>query len=275
MKTLSLSIAFLVCGLLPSIAQTTPLAQTIAEESETTITCELNQAPIYSEVPVFYSPNEAEAAKGTYHYKVWIPKGYHQQVTKHWPCMFVMSASGNASMEHMGDYLKRNGYIVVMLVEAKNGQWPPIVGNFLAAHDDVTKRLRVGAKFATGQSGGARASSVFVQLRPGFEGLILQSAGASLDAHGKFNVTGLKCQPHLRIAMVLGKTDKNFGEIARMKSLLSGPRFADFVFDGGHTWAPTDVFEKAMAWVTEKGSSAEATTPGTAGGSFDEIFNKK
>ena len=89
--------------------------------------------------------------------------------------MFIASPSGNASMGAMAERLKSGGYVVVMLVESKNGPWGPIVGNFLAAHDDVVQRVRIqeGLKFATGMSGGARASSVFVQARPGFAGLIL------------------------------------------------------------------------------------------------------
>src|SRR4051794_5358417 len=160
-------------------AEVTPLNQPLPEESETTITCELAEAPRANQVPVFDTQKQAEDAKGTYHYKLWLPKGYNADATRRWPCMFIMSAGGNASMGLMAAWLKANGFVVVTLAEARNGPWEPIVGNFLAAHDDVTKRVRIaeGRKFATGESGGARGSSVFVQLRPGFTGLILQGAG--------------------------------------------------------------------------------------------------
>ncbi len=165
-----IAVAPLLC--LTLHAETTPLTQPLSDESLTTITCELTQAPPYSDVPVFDKPQEAASTVGTYHYKLWLPKGYGAAPARQWPCMFVMAAGGNASMATMESWLKSNGFIVVLLVEAKNGSWSPIIGNFLAAHDDVIKRVRVadGQKYATGQSGGARASSVFVQLRPGFRG---------------------------------------------------------------------------------------------------------
>ncbi len=191
-------------------AETTPLTP-LSGETETLITCELTQPPNFSEVPVLKTPQEAQKTAGTYHYKLWLPKDYGLDPMKRWPCIFIMSPGGNASMGQMGNYLKKNGFVVVMLIEAKNGPWEPIIGNFLAAHDDVIKRVRIddGKKYATGQSGGARGSSVFVQLRPGFCGLILQSAGASFDKVGNYNVNGIRNNSNLRIAMTMGATDKN------------------------------------------------------------------
>jgi predicted peptidase len=261
---------------IPLCAETTPLTQPLSDESETTITCELIQPPRFSEVPVFKTPKEAQNTKGTYHYKLWLPKGYSADPKKQWPCMFIMSAGGNASMGKMENYLKSNGFVVVMLVEAKNGPWEPIVGNFLAAHDDVIKRVRIaeGKKYATGQSGGARGSSVFVQLRPGFGGLILQSAGASFDDANNYHIAGIKRNAQLRIAMTMGNSDKNIGEVDRMKKLFSTQRLAVFEFNGGHEWAPADVFEKAMTWVNEKPSGTSAPAGGS-GSSFDDFFKKK
>ena len=239
-----------------SHAETTPMNELVPEEKETTIVCELTRAPKYTEIPVFNSPREAEATKGTYHYKLWLPKGYRENEQKRWPCIFIMSPGGNASMGNMQSYLKSHGFVVVMLVEAKNGPWEPIVGNFLAAHDDVLKRVRVqeGKKYATGMSGGARGSSVFVQSRPGFCGLILQGAGASFDEKNNYNVAGIKRSPGLYVAVTMGATDNNKTEVDRMKEALDSTRFAAFDFSGGHIWAPAEVFEKAISWIGEKAS---------------------
>lgn len=227
------------------------LTEPLKEEVETRIACQLTQPPLYRDVPVFKTENEARKTLGSYHYNLWLPKGYNADPKKQWPCIFIMSPVGNAKMGKMGDYLRSNGFVVVMLVEAKNGPWEPIIGNFLAAHDDVIKRIRIseGKKYATGHSGGARASSLFVQLRPGFCGLILQSAGASFDDKNDYNIAGLKRNPRLRIAMTMGSTDQNKPEADRMKALLAPQSFTVFDFNGGHIWAPADVFEKAMAWV--------------------------
>jgi len=271
MKMLFPPSAILLLTLATLHGETTPPDQPLKEDGITPITCELTQAPRYTEVPVFGSQKEADSAVGTYHYNLYLPKGYNAEPAKKWPCFFVMSTSGKASMADVGNYAKAHGYIVVMLQEAKNGPWAPIMGNFLAAHDDAVKRARIGAKYAAGHSGGARASSVWVQLRPGFEGLVMEGAGASSGHNGAYNVAGIKRQPQLRIAMTMGNADKNSSEVARMQSALGKDRMLFLPFEGGHVWAPADVFEKAMAWVTAKGPA----TGGSGGKTFDEFFKKK
>ena len=67
-------------------AETTPLATPLLEEKETTIECELKEAPSVGEVPVFESQKEAKATIGTYHYKLWLPKGYNSEPQRRWPC---------------------------------------------------------------------------------------------------------------------------------------------------------------------------------------------
>jgi len=252
----------------------TPLNQALADRSVTTITCALTQPPPFSSVPIFVSDADAESSLGTYHYKLWLPGGYNADPAKQWPCLFIMSSGGDATMATMETWLKTNGFIVVMLVEARNGSWGPIIGNFLAAHDDVVKRVRVadGRKYATGVSGGARAASIFVQIRPGFCGLILQAAGVMLDEQNNYLTAGLKQLPQLRIAMTVGTFDANMAEIAPMKSAFSTQQLAVFQFNGGHTWAPSATFRKAMAWLNGEGSGKPGASPGD---SFDELFKKK
>ena len=239
-------------------AETTPLSDPLVEQKETLITCELKQAPKLSDTPVFDSAKEAADAKGVYHYKLWIPEGYNADSKKAWPCMFIASPSGKAGMGNMAAWLKASGYVVVMLVESKNGPYAPTIGNFLAAHDDVVKRVRIqdGLKFATGQSGGARASATFVQMRPGFAGVILQAAGASQNDkgvnRGMYYVAKLKGSHPIFVAMIMGDKDSNKSEVERMKALISSPYFMVFPFDGGHAWAPADVFEKAMGWMEQQ-----------------------
>ncbi len=135
----------------------TPLDAPLPEEAETEIACDLTVAPKAGEVPVLSSAKDALEALGSYHYRLWLPKGYAAEPSKRWPCIFIMSPGGRATMQSMKESLKGRGFVVVMLVEAKNGPWGPIVGNFLAAHDDVAKRVRIDptAKYATGFSGGA------------------------------------------------------------------------------------------------------------------------
>ena len=237
-----------------SAAALTPLDAPLKEQAETLITCELTKAPTLAECPIFTSPKEADTCKGVWHYKLWLPQGYLAVPSKKWPCMFIMSAGGNAGMGQMSEHLKAKGYVVVLLVESKNGEWGPVVGNFLAAHDDVIKRVRIeeGKKFATGMSGGARGSSLFVQARPGFGGLILQGAGPAFSKNG-YEIRNLRSNTKLFVAMTMGDKDNNQTEVERTRTALSAPdRFFSMSFSGGHQWAPKETFEQAIAWVEQK-----------------------
>lgn len=204
-----------------------------------------------------------EPTAGDYHYRLWLPAGYLKDTSRRWPCLFVASAGGNARLGKMEEWVRRRGFVAVMLVESKNGPWGPIVGNFLAGHDDAVQRVRIqeGLKFATGMSGGARASSVFVQSRPGFAGLILQGAGAAQADDGSYLVDELKAGPGLPVAMTMGRNDRNRSEAEALKALLGSRRFRVFEFDGGHTWAPAEVFEQAAEWVWQQAVESAGALP--------------
>jgi hypothetical protein len=247
-----------------SCAKTTTQEPRMVEQTEVTITCELTQPPKWSDIPVFESANDCQAATGTYHYVLWLPKGYLADAQRRWPCMFIADALGQAKMGNMAACLKTRGYVVVMLVESKNGPWPPIIGNFLAAHDDVVQRVRIqeGLKFATGVSGGARASSVFVQIRPGFSGVILQGAGLAYKDNGTYVVAGLHGSPTIYVAMTMGDHDKHGVEVEEVRHWIGSSHFSSFGFPGGHQWAPAETFEHALAWVEDKvRESAEPQPP--------------
>ncbi len=262
---------------LPLMAQITPLTPVPADDTKTSITCELTVAPNWKSVPVLENQNEADSMKGTYHYELWLPIGYNAAPTKAWPCIFIMSPRGPAKMKTMKPYFEAHGFIVVVLDEARNGPWEPIVGNFLAAHDDVVKRVRVadGQKYATGFSGGARGSSVFVQLRPGFRGLLLQGAGLSSDKKGNYHASGIVSNSKLHVAMTIGNADGNKVEVPRVKQLMGGGRCKVFEFEGAHEWAPTEVFEKAMASLDNKETSSTAAGASLGVGEPLDVFKKK
>lgn len=256
MKSFALS-CLLLSTLLASgtRAQTTPMDAPLEEQKIITIACQLDKAPTLEDEPLL-NPKEPEAiAKSTFHYNLWLPAGYLESPDKRWPCLFILSPSGKANMGNMAGYLKAHNFIVIMLVESKNGWWGPIIGDFLASHDDAVKRLRIreGFKFATGQSGGARASTVLVQSRPGFAGVILQSAGAAYyGADNAYWLPKLKTDRGLYVVMLMGKRDKNLPEVEQMRAEIPADRFHDIEFDGGHVWAPAPVFAQGMDWLGAK-----------------------
>jgi hypothetical protein len=180
-----------------------------------------------------------------YHYQLWLPSGYAAAPTKSWPTLFIAAPGGKATLGNMAAWVRRHGYIAVLLEESRNGDWEPCLGNFLSAHDDVIRRVRVaeGRKVATGMSGAARACSVFVGLRPGFGGLLFQGAGyAPVGPNGASPVDGIKVGA---IAATFGEKDPNYAEGPRMKRLF-GDRMELFEFRGGHQWAPTETVEEAL-----------------------------
>ncbi len=180
-----------------------------------------------------------------YHYQLWLPADYAAAPTRARPALFVAAPGGKATLGAMAEWVQRHGYVAVLLEESRNGDWEPTIGNFLAAHDDVVKRVRVaeGRKVATGLSGGARACSVFVGLRPGFGGLLFQAAGyATVGPNGASPLPGIRVTA---IAATFGEKDPNYAEGPRMKRLF-GDRMELFEFRGGHQWAPKETVEEAL-----------------------------
>lgn len=203
-------------------------------------------------VPVFDSHKEYDQARGTYHYSLYLPKGYLDDPARRWPCMFIMAPNGGGNMPGpLLQTLMSSGYIVVAPHEAKNGSWVPIVGNLLAAHDDVIKRVRIheGLKFATGFSGGARMAGLLAQMRPGFSGVILQGAGFPPNGQGGYHVGALRRVSGFPIAMIFGDHDNNVAETKGVKSALPSAHYDVLCFPGNHGWAPPELFSEALSWV--------------------------
>jgi hypothetical protein len=220
----------------------TPLSEPLKDGAETRITCVQKSAGAGKDAPT----------PGTYHYRLWVPEGYSADPKKTWKAIFIADPNGKAKLGAMADWIKSHGYVAVMLEESKNGPYGPNIGNFLSAHADVTKRMRVaeGKKVATGFSGGARASSLFVTLVPGFGGLIFQGAGCSdmnpLDK--SYIVKDIKVKA---LAGTFGRKDMNYDNAARLKKAF-GSRITIFEFEGGHQWAPKEIVEQALNEVDGK-----------------------
>ena len=216
--------------------RTTPDGLVVKEGVETRIACDHNGG--YSKYA------------DVYHYRVILPKGYHADTTKEWSALFVASPGGKATLGNMADWVKKHGYIAILLDESKNGPWDPSVGNFLAAHQDAVKRFRIGPgrKVCTGFSGGARASSIFVSIGDNFGGVILQGAGTGILDNGLRGLSGVQIPA---VVVTMGKKDSNRGEIKQLQAT-QGDRLQVFEFEGGHQWAPKDVIEKALDHVDAK-----------------------
>jgi hypothetical protein len=244
-----LSLVVIAVSLNLTQAETTPADFKIPEEKVTRIECDFKEKyPSWAEFGYKEEcPSKSKKVKG-YHYDIYLPPGYYADSKKRYPCIFITSPGGNARLGALKNWVKEKKWIAVMLIESRNGS-PDWLRNFCAAHDDVIKRVRIqeGLKFATGFSGGARCSSVYVGVRPGFAGLILQGAGFIHDGReSRYNSTENK---DLSIYMVCGNNDSNKVEIETLhKKIPERVPFKHELFDGKHQWAPEDSMIRALEW---------------------------
>lgn len=219
----------------------TPLDQPLPAGEESLIAC---TSPYGTQQQVPDWPED-----GLFHYRLYVPDDYEAQGQDSYPLMFIASPKGEARMEAATQALQRDRWLVAMLVESSNASvlWYP---NFVAAHDDLLKRVRVQQNmlFCTGLSGGARVCGMFPSIRPGFKGLILQGAGF---ARPPKLVAG--ADTRLAVFGTFGARDFNLHEAGRLRRSLPPTihRLIE-VWDGGHAWAPAPVFERGLDWMVEQ-----------------------
>ena len=232
----------------------TPLTAVLPAGEATRIAC---QSPYGARQNVPEWPRD-----GIFHYRLYLPSDYHEQPARQYPVMFIASPGGEARMGHMADLLTRDRWVVAMLAESRNRSvlWYP---NFIAAYDDVLKRVRVHPKmlFCTGFSGGARVCSRYPSIRPGFQGLILQGAGYSGPA---WVLT--RSNAGVTVYGLFGTQDPNRREAHRIRRRLPlHTRSLVEIWDGGHDWAPSYAFERALDWVVDKALLESDYDPGRVG----------
>jgi len=201
-----------------------------------------------------------KAKEGSYSYRLYLPPGYYEHPNFHYPTLFIMSPSGNAELGSFYQRARTEGWIVVMFVEARNGDWGPIYGDMLATHADVVPKVRIqdGLKFATGFSGGARGTSVMSQFCPGFDGELLQGAGFALD--DGYHLEGIPRDHPYAVFMAMGSNDSNAYEVASLKEQLHGVPFKSQTFQGGHMEAPTSVCNEGLDWLMEQALTGDSMT---------------
>lgn len=227
-------------------SETTPLDQALKEDGVTLIAVDFKSSEIKIK-----SANMEKFIDGTYHYNVYVPAGYNANKDRKYACLFIASPGGNADLGNIRNWAKSKEWIVVMLVESKNGDSPwPSVSNFLAAHDDAVKRLRIqnGFKFGTGFSGGARVSSLFSSYREGFAGVVLQAAGFAWDKTG-YIYDSAKNNKNLTVYAIIGTKDSNYKEISELDRNLPVHTIRKLVSpDIGHQWAPEEDMNLGLEW---------------------------
>ena len=238
-----------------SCARATTHEPRVAEQQEVTITCELTQAPKWSDIPVFESATDCLAATRYVSLRALVAQGLSR---RHAAPLALHVHCRRGRPREDGEYGRLAQGPGLRLSSCSSNPKTVRGHRSLAISSPrmTTSVQRVGIqeglKFATGISGGARASSVFVQIRPGFSGLILQGAGLAYKTNGVYVVAGLRRTPPIYVAMTMGDHDKHQVEVEDMRRWIGSSHFQSFAFPGGHEWAPAETFERAIAWVEDK-----------------------
>jgi hypothetical protein len=251
--------AVFVCFASAALARagTTPLDSPLGDDSTTLIECvhdvTKEEAGLFGASVPSENPGRV-VGKGTYHYRLYVPPGYGADREARYPVLFIASPGGKAKIGAFAERARRDRWIACMLVESRNGSanW---MANFLAAHDDIVKRLRVieDMKFSTGMSGGSRCATTHPRARGTFRGVVMQAAGFWHDKKG-YTFDAAVENEQLFLYGLFGVRDKmNWAEVANMPARIpaaNGVRME--VFDGGHEWAPPASVERAFDWLEQQ-----------------------
>lgn len=257
MNRLFVILSIVLSSLHVASAGDSPMDMELPEGKDIMIECSFKAASIQSDAfggtsedPTTYKGNNI------FHYRLHLPVGYHTNKGRKYPCIFIASPGGNAGMGKMADRLKRDEWVAVMLVESKNGT-PDWLPNFLAAHDDVVKRVRImdGWKFGTGFSGGARVSSFYPMQRTGFRGIFMQGAGMGGGqlSYYSYCKEATKDSKYILAYGAFGNKDFNLFETSHIRNCY-GPQVVrrTEVFEAGHSWADSVAVENAFDWFERK-----------------------
>jgi len=228
-------------------AGTTPMEAPLREGGVTRITCDLVDATESRKRFKYITDGERSQSKKTtgFHYNVYVPAGYAASRDHHYPCLFLGGKGFNPKRKESARFT-RDRWVVVTLVEAgKEGvHW---LHNFLAAHDDVVKRVRIarGLKFTTGYSGTTRAASVHPLVRPGFAGVIAQAAGFNYRTK-PYDHYYEWFPAHVLVTGCFGNGCFNAKEAHAIRRNLSWSRTDILFFKGGHAWATPAIIDSAL-----------------------------
>jgi predicted esterase len=160
------------------------------------------------------------------------------------------------------------GWIVAGSNNSRNGPAKFSLDAAKAMETDVEARFSVDPKrlYATGQSGGARfAIDLVGSSKDKFAGVIPSSAGWPPGAG-----TGLEL-PFV-VFGTAGTEDFNYLEITRTDRVLDTPHRIR-IFEGGHTWPPSEVAVEALEWMEIQAMRTGARPRDEA--MIDRVFNAR
>ncbi len=180
-------------------------------------------------------------------YALYIPSNYSP--AQRWPIIYVSDpgARGRLPVERMKDAAERYGYLIAASNNSRNGPGRPRIEALQAIREDTHARLSIDDRrvYLAGFSGGARISAWYAQTCQCAHGVFLSGAGFA-DGSPPNSKTVFP------VFSAVGLLDFNYGEMVNLDAQLDSLGYAHFLrrFDNGHDWAPPEVWEEALAWMT-------------------------
>lgn len=169
--------------------------------------------------------------------------------------LYVFSPGGNGKemLGWMTPAADAFGWIVAASNNSRNGPWPPILEAQDAVLRDTEERLSLHPtrRFATGFSGGARASLALAFRYPQrISGVLAMGAGWPINTN---------LQPSsraLRVCILIGNQDGNMRhDIPTTEQRLRrfGVQCSTVVYNGGHVKPPPEMILSACQWLNASG----------------------
>lgn len=186
-------------------------------------------------------------SKWTYH--VYLPKKFH--MGRKWPVWFIMSPGGGKGGAMMKRYIKgaeAAGCILVGSVESKNN-FDRSQEAMEAMADDAYDRLPLEPKFAfaSGFSGGGRASFLLAETNKNLAGVLACGAGSGVypDAEA-FRPARLRKKTYV-YSLIGTNCFNRTGSYKTHTELNKNCRLR--FFPGNHDWANAELLEQGMMYV--------------------------
>jgi dienelactone hydrolase len=186
------------------------------------------------------------AAKPEQSYALFLPSAYTPE--KKWPIIYAFDplGRGNVPVELLKDAAEKHGYIVAGSYNSHNGPMKPQLEAAQAMWLDTHTRLSLDDKqiYTTGFSGGSRVASSVALSCGCVNGVIAHGAGMPVLQKE------LQPVPFVYFAAV-GEADFNYAEMVELRQRLDALGVPNRLrrFDGGHQWAPAEVWMEALDWL--------------------------
>jgi hypothetical protein len=178
-------------------------------------------------------------------YALYLPANYSP--ARRWPIIYVFApdARGGIPAALIEPAAEQFGYIIAASNNSKNGPWKPEAEAAQALFNDTHDRLAIDEQriYFAGFSGGARVASQLAQSCKCAQAVFLNgatfSAGRQPSGRDSF-----------AIYLTAGLLDFNYPELTAFDARLETLGIPHFLrrFEGGHQWAPMEIWTEALAW---------------------------